>query len=273
MINRKAWICSRPLWFRLPRLFRVCWITFSLILGPFQRRWRFDSHQIRVILLVRDLYSPLPSLVDSFLAQGIKPQHIILIDSGTTQPKCVCVISDLVKIGCRCISLSPNDQSYGPYAAWMTKALRREVNSWQYPYLVSDTDLKFPDEFPEDWLFQLFNTLNSCRSVLKVALPLNIADLSVQNSADIQAHEASLYGSKPYKLLSRLLLPAGSSSVVCTTDTTLALYRPSPFFSTFSIRLGPRFCINHLPWYKHFCISSEFEYYQKHKLPLFGEWS
>lgn len=268
-----SWKRNRPLWFRLPRLFRIAWILATVSLGPWQRRWTLNPDHIRALLLVRDLHSPLPALVESLLDQGLLAQHILLLDSGSTNPTCIATLATLEQSGCRWIRLSPQEQRFGPYAPWLSPQLIALIRSWRYPYLVSDPDLAFPATIPSDWLAQLFGMLNNHRGVLKVALPLFTSNITVQNSAAIKAHEAGLSHHPAYRLLSRYLLGHGSGATICTTDTTLALYRPAHFFSTFSIRLSLRYGINHLPWYADFCSTPEYQYYQSHKLSLFGEWS
>ena len=94
-----------------------------------------------------------------------------------------------------------------------------------------------------------------------------------QDRDAIRAHETALIQHTAYHWLSRLLLHDGSAAAVCPTDTTFALYRPAALFSTLSIRLSMAYAIRHLPWYRTFCNSAEYCYYQAHKLPLFGEWS
>lgn len=273
--DRRAWQRCRPLWFRLPRLLRILWIGSSVAMGPVQRRWCFQPARIRALLLVRDLHSTLPPLVDGLLAQGLEAKHIFLLDSGSSLPACLDTLSSLEQRGCRWIRLPSADQRFGPYAAWMCSELRREIRGWRYPYLLSDTDLAFQDTLPPDWLMQLFASLNRHGGVLKVALPLQISDITVDNRDAIRAHEISLIQNPAYQFLSRYLLrdSDSASAAFCPTDTTMALYRPSRFFSTLSIRLPLQYSIKHLPWYRNFCESSEYSYYQSHKLPLFGEWS
>jgi len=268
-----SWKRSRPLWFRLPRLLRIGWILAAVGVGPLQRRWTLTPEKMRALLLIRDLYSPLPPFVESLLQQGILAQHILLLDSGSTNPACLATLATLEQRGCRWIRLSPQEQSFGPYAPWLSPQLIALIRSWRYPYLVSDPDLAFPATIPVDWLTQLFGMLNRHRGVLKVALPLITSDITVQNSDVIQSHEAGLSRHPAYRLLSHFLLGHGSEARICTTDTTLALYRPARFFSTFSIRLSLRYAISHLPWYAKFCETPEYRYYQSHKLSLFGEWS
>jgi len=271
--HRQYWLSSRPLWFRVPRLLRVVFIITSLVLGPFRRRWRFDPSLIRVLLLIRDLHSPLPALVNGFLAQGISAEHILLLDSGSTDQDCLQTLSKLEQRGCRWIRLQPDDQPYGPYACWMCPALWDEIRSWSYPYIVSDTDLEFPANLPVDWLYKLFVTLNKHGGIMKSALPLRISDITTDKRVAVTAHELSVVHNRFYSFFSMLLLRHGSNAQICPTDTTLSMYRPSRFFSTFSMRLPLNYSICHLPWYSDFIETSEYKYYQSHKLPHFGEWS
>jgi hypothetical protein len=268
-----AWKRSRPIWFRLPRLLRIAWILTAIAFGPLQRRWPLDPDRIRALLLVRDLHSPLPVLVENLLQQGLLAQHILLLDSGSTSPACLATLELLEQSGCRWIRLSAQEQRFGPYAPWLSHRIRAEIRSWRYPYLVSDPDLAVPTTVPTDWLAKLFSNLNQYGGILKTALPLAISDITAKNSAVIKAHEEGLNHQPAYRLLSRCLLGRSSEATICTTDTTLALYRPAQFFSTLSIRLPLRYAIKHLPWYSNFSASPEYRYYQDHKLNLFGEWS
>jgi hypothetical protein len=273
LVERRAWKQSRPLWFCLPRLLRIGWILVAVAVGPLKHRLPFAPNRIRALLLVRDLHSPVPNLVEILVQQGLLAEHILLLDSGSTNPACLATLAALEQNGCRWIRLSPQEQCYGPYAPWLSPRLRAEIRSWRYPFLVSDPDLAVPATIPSDWLAKLFLMLNQHRAVLKVALPLIIDDITVQNSSVIKAHEEALRSQRGYQLLTRLLLGKSSKAVVCTTDTTFALYRPELFFSTLSIRLPLQYSIKHLPWYRDFCELSEYRYYQAHKLGLFGEWS
>ena len=273
VFDLQAWRTCRPLWFRVPRSFRIVWIAVLLLLGPFRRRWHFDPRQIRALLLVRDLYSSLPFIVNDLLGQGLIAEHILLIDSGSSNPACLQVLSNLQERGCRWVRLQSDDHQYGPYACWMSFDLTREIRSWRYPYIVTDTDLELPKSLPLNWLSHLFETINCHRGVAKSSLPLQIVDIDVDNKSAIQAHELSLSQRIIYRICSCLFLGNSTSAAVCSTDTTLSLYRPSPFYSTFSIRLPLIYCIRHLPWYSEYAKSAEYKYYQAHKLSLFGDWS
>jgi len=269
----RAWQQDRPLWFQIPRLWRIIWIFTALLLAPWQRRWPFQPRRVQAFVLVRDLHSSLYALVDNLLHQGLLPQHIFLLDSGSTSPACLATLASLAQRGCQLVQLSAAEQRFGPYAPWLSATVRQLISASQLPYLVTDPDLALPTTIPNDWLAQLFQTLNDHRYVLKAALPLAIDDITVTNSNAIQDHEQAIYRQTGYRLLSRLLLGKQPQAHICTTDTTLALYRPGQLFSTFSIRLSSEYSIQHLPWYQHFCLTPEYRYYQRHKLPLFGEWS
>lgn len=269
----RDWHACRPLWFRIPRAFRIASILAALALAPLKPRWSFEPERIRALILVRDLHSALVPLVEALLSQGLQLDHIFLLDSGSTSPECIAILGELQSRGCRWLSLSTDDQRYGPYAPWLSTTLQREIHSWRYPFLVSDPDLAIPATIPSDWLSEMFTTLNRHRFALKVALPLAINDLTHPQAAAVIRHEQALDTHCAYRLLTRLFLADRPESVVTTTDTTLALYRPARFFSTFSIRLTPKYQIKHLSWYLSYISTHEYKYYQAHKLKLFGEWS
>lgn len=272
-VNSPRWLSCRPLWFRIPRILRILWIISSLLCGPFRRRFNYNPSQIHVLLLVRDLYSEIPNTVNTLLSQGILPEHILLLDSGSTNPSCLNTLSHLEQCGCKWVRLQPSTHQFGPYASWMCPILNSEINSWKYPFIVSDTDLSLPPGLPSDWLQILFETINANRGIQKSSLPLRTDDITCSDKLTIQRHEASLSLRPLYRLCSFLLLPRGSESVFCPTDTTLSLYRPNLLFSTFSIRLPMSYGVRHLPWYQTFNHLHEYHYYQDHKLSHFGEWS
>jgi hypothetical protein len=261
------------MWFRLTRFLRICWIVFGIALSPLQRRWPYCPDHIRALVIVRDLYSPLPDLIAQLRKQGILAKHILLLDSGSTNPNCLSTLFDLELMGCRWIRLSDDEELFGPYAPWLSHRLRSMIKSWSYPYLVTDPDLAIPPDIPTDWLANMFSLLNNNRSVFKVGLPLSLRGLTIENSNAIKAHEISLYQSLPYRILSYFLLGTKTKARLCPTDTTLALYRPGTIFSTFSIRLSSRYSIAHLPWLASFRSTPEFQYYQRNKLSIYGEWS
>jgi len=267
------WKKCRPLWFSLPSLCRVFAIFSYLLLSFLRKRWVFDPQRIHVIILVRDLFSALPALIDAFLEQGVLANNIIILDLGSSALPCLDTLTSLEQFGCSWIRLSTYDQSFGPYTPWLSSTVKRLVRSWRYPYVITDPDLFVPSQIPADWLSQLFETLCSKRFALKVALPLSIDKISVENSFSIISHERDLVNKWPYRLLTRLLLRDIPGAYVCPTDTTLAIYRPSCFFSTFSIRLSADYQVEHLPWDSDFCATPEFQYYKAHKLTAFGQWS
>ncbi len=269
----RAWRRCRPLWFRIGVLGRIAWITASLLIAPLRPRYRFDPARLQAFILVRDLYSPLEDLVAALSQQGLLAEHIILLDNGSSSPACLAVLEHLQRQGCRWLKVPSAEQGFGPYALWLSPVLRRQLQRDPYPFLVSDSDLACPNRLPAGWLPALFSALNQHRFALKIALPLRTSDISVPQRAMIRAHERSLLRHPAYRLLSLLLLRRHPGRALCTTDTTLALYRPARRFSTFSVRLPVRYALRHLPWYQPFVISAEFRYYKTHKLSLFGEWS
>lgn len=269
----RAWKRCRPLWFRINTPARIAWIAASVLLAPLRRRFRFDPARLQAFILVRDLHTPLQGLVAAFQRQGIPLAQITLVDTGCTSPACLAELRRLQALGCRWHRLPPAEQAFGPYAPWFSPALRHQLQASRYPVLVTDADLAFPVAMPVDWLQQLFSALNAHRFALKVALPLSTSGLTVPQHHQIVAHEQGLIRHPAYRLLTTLLLRRHPGRAACTTDTTLALYRPARHFSTLSVRLSSSYDLRHLPWYREFVDSEEFRYYSAHKLALFGEWS
>jgi hypothetical protein len=269
----REWKCCRPLWFRLSSPARIVWIAASLLAAPLRRRFRCEPQRLQAFILVRDLHSPLQGLVAAFQQQGIPLDRITLVDTGSTAPACLAELRRLQTLGCTWHRVPPDEQAFGPYAPWLSPTLRRRIRASPYPFLVTDADLAFPAAMPPNWLPELFAALNAHRFALKAALPLITGDLTVPRCQQIVAHEQGLLRHPAYRLLTSLLLRRHPGRFACTTDTTLALYRPARHFSTLSVRLPGRYALRHLPWYREFVESGEFRYYTAHKLTLFGEWS
>lgn len=269
----ESWLFARPLWFRVHSLVRIIWIFLLIIMSPLRKCWRCDPASVRVFILVRDLYSQLQGLVDSFLAQGVSKRNIYILNSGSSSPECLSVLAALEGYGVTVVELSNLEQRFGPYALWMSPRLRNFATSPSYPYIVTDSDLSLANIDVLNWLEELFSVLNSCRFVSKVSLPLLVADISVSARPSIIRHEQGLGRHPLYKTINSLLCRNSHSGYICPTDTTLSLYRPGLFYSTFSIRLSSSFSVRHMPWYSKYAESAEFTYYKSRKLATFGDWS
>ena len=268
-----TWKSCRPLWFRICTPARIAWIAASMLLAPLRCRYRFEPERLQVYILVRDLYSPLQDLVTAFGHQNIPLDRITLLDTGSTSPACLAELQRLQELGCCWRRIDKLDQVFGPYAPWLSRSLRRQLRASRYPVLITDADLAFPAAMPANWLEQLFSALNRHRFVSKVALPLTTVDLTVHKQDQIVNHERALLHHPAYLFITSLFLRSHPGFAVCTTDTTLALYRPARHFSTFSVRLPTGYALRHLPWYHEFVNSDEYRYYTNHKLHHFGEWS
>ena len=269
----KPWLAARPMWFRVHPIIRMSWISYLISLSPFRPKWKYNASSVRVFLLVRDLYSQLHGLIDSFVAQGVPRSNIYILDSGTTSPECLAALAALVEQGICILELSSLEQQFGPYALWLSPRLWHLVKSSHYPYIVTDSDLTLSNLDDLSWLKEMFFVLNSCRFVSKVSLPLRTNDIDAAAKLSIVSHEESLYRRPLYKILTCLFCRDLPSHAICATDTTLSLYRPGLFYSTFSIRLPFSLSIRHLPWYSKYTETDEFSYYKSRKFKVFGDWS
>jgi len=268
-----SWKDSRPLWFRLNRLGRVIWILSLLVSSILRKKWRYEPERVQAIILVRDIHSTLEGLVNALVEQGIAIQNIVLLDTGTTSEAAVEELQRLQSTGCQYLRLDAEEQTYGPYAPWMSRKVRHMIARTSYPYIVTDPDIRFPETISQAWLYRLLEAMNSYRSVSKVALPLSLKEIDVDERERIKLHERQLARHWMYKSVGSLMGIEEMKGVICSTDTTLALYRPNQWFSTFSIRLSEEYEILHMPWYKGFIKTVEYLYYQEKKLKVFGEWS
>jgi len=261
------------MWFRGGQLFRFSFVLFCMVRWPLRRVWRYEPTRIIAFILVRDIYSPLESLVRHFLSQGVPLKNIHLIDTGTTQPACLATLHELKERGCQLIEVPVSERCFGPYVPWLSRAVSAHRYASGYPFVVTDPDLMLPDAMPSDWLKRLFEALQCAPGATKAGLPLWLEDVDVSDGQAIKTHERALAIRPLYKRLSRLLLPRLPGLCYCPTDTTLALYRPGEIFSTFGVRIHPDYAIKHLPWYQWFRDTEEFHYYSTHKDQRFGQWS
>jgi len=262
----------RPSWFNKGRLYRVGYFIRLLYRARAAPSYVYDPRKVLVFLISRDLFSCLSSLVASFSAAGVLEKNIFIIDQGTTNDRCKAVYKSYQKRGINVLSLSERSQAFGPYVVWLDDLIAALVREHGYPYIVTDTDLHFRDSFPADWLIRMFDVLNKYKAISKVALPLQTDDIDVDNRRIIINHENTLGASFVYPLL-RALLRVPTVLRVCQTDTTLALYRPGLEFSTISIRLEPNYSLQHMPWYRCFVCSHEYDFYRRNKRSEFGMWS
>jgi len=224
------------------------------------------------VLIVRDIYSPLQALVEELHAEGILHAQILLLNTGSSAAPCLSKLRELQHLGCQVLTVSATSLSKGPYAIWLDSSLPLPHDFWHYPFLVSDPDLDLCG-IPRGWLHTLFNQLNQHRWTSKIALGLRTDDLTAPSSETVMHWEQKLSQRFPYGLLNKLMPCRGVPSRICTTDTTLALYRPLRHFNTLAIRLEDSYRIRHLPWYTSFVQSDEYAYYQCHKQASFGHWS
>jgi hypothetical protein len=263
---------SSPCWFRLPSAVRLLWLLWALISAPLRRRYGWQPHQLHAVLIVRDLYSFLPALVEEMHAEGIPYAQILLLNTGSSASPCMALLKLLQQRGCRILTASPASLAQGPYAIWLDPSLALPAGFWRYPFVLTDPDLDLTG-IPRGWLRTLMQLLNQQRWASKLALGLRTDDLTAPAVDAVRHWEQQLSQRFPYGLLNRLMPNCALPTRICPTDTTLALYRPLRHFTTLAIRLEGPYRMRHLPWYAAFVQSPEYAYYQSHKQPAFGHWS
>lgn len=263
---------TRPIWFRGGRGHRLCHFL-SLVLRSRNRQiYNYDVTRVLVFLVSRDLYSHLASIINKCTSAGVLVKNIFILDMGTSSGRCKAIYENYQLQGINLISVSQNSEAFGPYIAWLDESIAAIIRENNYPYIVTDTDLRFPHPYPEDWLEQMFFLLNKYRIFTKISLPLRVSDIDVDDRKNIVRHEEMLGSGLVYRLL-QVLFNVRSFYRVCQTDTTFSLYRPGLEFSTISLRLEIGYEILHMPWYKSFVNTHEYEFYKRHKRPEFGMWS
>jgi hypothetical protein len=263
---------TRPNWFTGGRMYRLKYLTSSAWHSRKTPFYNYNPEWVRVFLVSRDIYSCLDSLVGMCISTGISPENIFIIDQGTTNEVCKSAYLYWRSQGVNVLSVPRESEALGPYVVWLDASLVALREQIDYPYIVSDTDLQFPNHYPEGWLERMFYALNEYRLLSKIALPLKVTDIDVDSRDIILNHERSLGSSTVYSLLQYFSKPP-SATRVCQTDTTFSLYRPGHDFSTISLRLEADYALHHMPWYRSFIETQEYKFYQRNKRPEFGMWS
>lgn len=271
MVSRKS-VSTRPIWFTGGRAHRLYQLFLLALRSRKRPVYDYDVTRILVFLLSRDLYSNLASIIDKCTSAGVLSNNICILDLGTSSDECKAAYRSYQLRGINVVSVPKDSHAFGPYVVWLDKTIYEMLKANDYPYIVSDADLRFPDAYPDDWLQCMFCLLNVYKLFTKVSLPLKVDDIDVDNRLTILRHESLLGSSLLYSLL-RLFSNLPSNQRVCQTDTTFSLYRPGLKFSTLSLRIGSSYEIYHMPWYKSFVDTEEYKFYQVNKRPEFGMWS
>ena len=271
MASRK-FVSTRPIWFTGGRAHRLYQLFLLALRSRKRPVYDYDVTRILVFLLSRDLYSNLAPIIDKCTSAGVLSNNICILDLGTSSDECKAAYRSYQLRGINAVSVPKDSQAFGPYVAWLDKTIYEMLKANDYPYIVSDADLRFPATYPDDWLQRMFYLLNEQKLFTKVSLPLKVDDIDVENRSAIVRHESGLGSSLVYYLL-RLFVNVPSACRICQTDTTFSLYRPGLEFSTLSLRMESSYEILHMPWYKSFVDTQEYEFYQRNKRTEFGMWS
>lgn len=150
------------------------------------------------------------------------------------------------------------DKNYGYMVFWKHEMFKKFRNNF---YVVSDPDLEFVSECPDDFLDVFVEKLSRYPFVRKVGFSLKIDDLPINDfTENIIKWERQYYRTK-----------ISSENMYCAgIDTTFAVYLPDPlvkrqkFLRAF--RMDSPYQVRHLPWYKdENNLTEEDIYYSEHK--------
>lgn len=156
-------------------------------------------------------------------------------------------------------------------------------------FVLTDSDVIFTSEAPNDWLRHFWNLLDKYPDVMKVGAQLKIDDLpnTYPLKREVQFHECQSW-------LERKKVPGQNEVYRTLIDTTLALYREgqhkyldrwqwltssntsmSPYNA---LRVGGKYSMQHLPWYQNFRWMPLDELYSLRERdrtdrPWYGFWS
>lgn len=216
-----------------------------------------DIFTIPIFIISFNQLSYIQKMVNSLEKYGCKNIHII--DNASDYPPLV----EYLKNSLHHIHLM--NKNWGHRVFWESGEFDDIVNS--HYYILTDPDIEFPDNLPENFIVTMLQLLCEYPAVQKVGLALRIDDLPENpNSVRIINWEGEFWR---YKINN----PYGLQMYDALLDTTFALYRPGKPFGYFSnlraIRLAGRFTVRHLPWYSNLYgdeqnRSEEENYYFKH---------
>lgn len=224
-----------------------------------------EKHRIKAFILNKNYYSTLDGLVDSFRGAGILVSNIYIVDLGSSSEKVFGKYSQLERSGVTILFKS--DIPFGPWIVWRDRSIRRLFVYGAAPIIVTDSDIKMPESLPSDWLEILTKCLRVNPFALKCALPLRTSGITSAVADSVLSHETKLKSGRLNRWLS---FPAGVNFQ--DTDTTIALYKPFPFFNYHSIRLALPYEVEHLTWYSEFLASEEYRFYLSQRLACIGDW-
>ena len=149
-------------------------------------------------------------------------------------------------------------ENLGHMVFWKSDAFKEYRRDF---YVVTDPDLEFAENCPDDFMEVFFEKLKKYPFVRKVGFSLKIDDLPDNDfSRKIIEWEAQYYDTEIKK----------DGMYYAGIDTTFALYLPDSlvkhqkFLSAF--RIAAPYQMRHLPWYKDISnITDEDRYYSEHK--------
>lgn len=183
---------------------------------------------------------------------------IFIVDHGSTWPTMI-----------EYLDSSPHPvwrlETRSPHALWTWGQLGSIVGG--NPYLVTDPDVVFDDDCPDDWLELLNVELHEMHDAVKIGLGLRIDDLQgAPLHEKVYAWESMFWVRRTWS----------KRAWAAPVDTTLALYRNLELMPGFKItpaaRLDAPYLLRHLPWYGEL-DEDEAEYYRTRIVPGSSHWA
>lgn len=158
------------------------------------------------------------------------------------------------------------DKNYGHRVFWESGLFDDIIQ--HSLYIVSDPDIEFNADLPDDFLSELYRLLGEYKCVTKVGFALKIDDLP-QNKVNetVIAWESRFWKNR---LKDRLDIYHAD------IDTTFALYRPGKLDERFfysAIRVAGNFTAKHLPWYQNGNNADDIKHYNRTSDSRFASWT
>lgn len=148
------------------------------------------------------------------------------------------------------------DKNYGHRVLWNSGKFNDVINNSLY--VLTDPDIEFNKELPENFMEELYRILVEHPMVAKVGFALAIDDIPGGN-----ALAESIKNESQEHWIRRI--NDNLEAYIANIDTTFALYRPGYIMRDFysAIRVAGKFTSKHLPWYSLYEYTEEDKQYIK----------
>lgn len=216
----------------------------------------FNQNDIPLFVISFNNLTYLRNIIEILEKYNLTNIHII--DNNSDYPPLVNYLKDLP------YKVHFLDKNFGHRVLWDSHIFDDII--YNQVYAVTDPDLEFNPNLPNDFLYQMYKLLVQFPNITKVGFALKIDDLQKSDMNNMVLLWEKQFWKDVQKDNNYELYRAN-------IDTTFALYRPGKIgrynFYT-GLRIAGNFCAKHLPWYGD-CVESS--YYRKTASAKSASWA